>query len=302
VAATGADRTLTVASPRARRVASELGVDWPSLRGTGRHGRVREQDVRRAAAACATVAAASEPAKPLRQPQPAPTGVGTPITKRRRVIAQRMLASHQTTVPVTLTTRADAANLQGAREQFKAIGEAAIVPTISDIVIKLAAVVLRKHRLLAGRWRDDQLVLPADNELDIGLAVDTDDGLLVPVVRDVAGRSLMEIARTTAQLVQRARAGTLALEQLQGSVFTITNLGAFGIDAFTPVINPPEVAILGIGAIRREAIVQDDQRLAVGSRMTLSLTFDHRMVDGAPAARFLADVRGAIEHPVPYLV
>ena len=268
----------TVASPRARRVAAEQKIDWTQLKGTGAGGRIREQDVLAA--------------------RPAPdSGKRIPLTSRRKVIAQRMVASRQQTVPVTLTTKADAANLVNLREQFKTTSRESPIPSYQDIITKLVAGALRRHPLLAGRWDEDAIVLPAENEVHIGMAVDTDDGLLVPVLRNAAQLSLIELAARSRQLVGQARAGKLTAADMQGSVFTITNLGAFGIDAFTPIINFPETAILGLGSIRREPVVLDDGSIVSRHQLTLSLTFDHRVLDGAPAARFLQDIATAIANP-----
>ena len=267
-----------VASPRARRVAAEQKIDWTQLTGTGAGGRIREQDVLAA--------------------RPAPdSGKRIPLTSRRKVIAQRMVASRQQTVPVTLTTKADAANLVNLREQFKTTSRESPIPSYQDIITKLVAGALRRHPLLAGRWDEDAIVLPAENEVHIGMAVDTDDGLLVPVLRNAAQLSLIELAAKSRQLVGQARAGKLTAADMQGSVFTITNLGAFGIDAFTPIINFPETAILGLGSIRREPVVLDDGSIVSRHQLTLSLTFDHRVLDGAPAARFLQDIATAIANP-----
>ena len=267
-----------VASPRARRVAAERKIDWTQLTGTGAGGRIREQDVLAA--------------------RPAPdSGKRIPLTSRRKVIAQRMVASRQQTVPVTLTTKADAANLVNLREQFKTTSRESPIPSYQDIITKLVAGALRRHPLLAGRWDEDAIVLPAENEVHIGMAVDTDDGLLVPVLRNAAQLSLIELAAKSRQLVGQARAGKLTAADMQGSVFTITNLGAFGIDAFTPIINFPETAILGLGSIRREPVVLDDGSIVSRHQLTLSLTFDHRVLDGAPAARFLQDIATAIVNP-----
>ena len=267
-----------IASPRARRVAAELEIDWTQLTGTGAGGRIREQDV---------LAARRAPA----------AGRRIPLTSRRKVIAQRMVASRQQTVPVTLTTKADATNLVNLREQFKTTSGESPIPGYQDIITKLVAGVLRQYPLLAGRWDEDAIVLPAENEVHIGMAVDTDDGLLVPVLHNAAQLSLIELAAKSRQLVGQARAGKLAAADMQGSVFTITNLGAFGIDAFTPIINVPETAILGLGAIRREPVVLDDGGIVSRHQLTLSLTFDHRILDGAPAARFLQDIATAIANP-----
>ena len=267
-----------VASPRARRVAAERGIDWTQLTGTGAGGRIREQDV-------------------LAARRASPEGQRIPLTSRRRVIAQRMVASRQQTVPVTLTTKADATNLVNLREQFKTSGASSPIPGYQDIIMKLVVGTLRRHPLMAGRWDDDAIVLPAENDLHLGMAVDTDDGLLVPVLRNVAQLSLIELSATAQQLIGQARAGRLAAAEMQGAVFTITNLGEFGIDTFTPIINIPETAILGLGVIRREPVVLDDGSIVARQQLSLSLTFDHRVVDGAPAARFLQDIAIAIANP-----
>ena len=213
-----------------------------------------------------------------------------------------MVASRQQTVPVTLTTKADATNLVNLREQFKAVGGSTPIPSYQDIITKLVAEVLKRHPLLAGRWDEDAIVLPAADELHLGLAVDTEEGLLVPVIRNVGELSLTKLAGESRRLAEQARAGKLVAAEMQGGVFTITNLGAFGIDAFTPIINLPEAAILGLGAIRREPVVLDDGQIVARQQLTLSLTFDHRIVDGAPAARFLQDVVNAIANPSAWLL
>jgi pyruvate dehydrogenase E2 component (dihydrolipoamide acetyltransferase) len=265
-------------SPRARRVARELGIDWTHLHGTGRSGRVRERDVRAAAA----------------QHGPA----ASPI---RRAIAQHMLASVRATAAVTLTTTADVSNLVNLRDQFRAAAPQAAgpVPGYTDFVVKLAAAALQQHPSLAARW-DDGRIVPAAR-LDIGIAVDTDAGLLVPVLRDVPALGVRAVASQASELAERARRGALAARDLRGGAFTVTNLGAFGIDAFTPIINAPECAILGMGRIQRRPVAVAEQ-VVVRDQMTLSLTFDHRIVDGAPAARFLQALVRLLDNPGPWLV
>jgi pyruvate dehydrogenase E2 component (dihydrolipoamide acetyltransferase) len=258
-------------SPRARRVAKELGVDWQTLTGSGRNGRIRERDVRAAKTPGADASGSLSP--------------------RRRTIAQRMLTSSQQTAPVTLTTRADATNLVSLRQQFKTTGS--VTPTYTDIVARLVAAALVTHPDIAGGQQ---------SELNIGIAVDTESGLLVPVLRNVARQTLVQLADRSRELVEKARSGKLSLEEMSGGVFTITNLGNFGIDAFTPIINLPEVAILGLGSIRREAVVLDDDRIVPRDQITLSLTFDHRRIDGAPAARFLQAIVSAVENPSAWLL
>lgn len=270
---------VVIASPRAKRVARELGIDWTTLSGSGANGRIRERDVRAAAPPSNT-----SPAR-------------IPLTPRRRAIAQRLTTSRERTVPVTLTTRADATHLVKLREQSKVTNGAAVVPGYQDMITWLVAQLLPQHRLLAGRWDGDGIVLPGDDGLHIGMAVDTPEGLLAPVLRDVRRLSLSAIAAESLRLAERARSGRLSPDEMSGSVFTITNLGAFGIDAFTPVINHPETAILGLGAIRREAVVEGDDRIVLQPQLTLSLTFDHRVLDGAPAAQFLQAMVKAIAAP-----
>jgi len=267
-------------SPRARRAARELGVDISSLPVTGKGGRIRERDV---------LAAAKRPS-PTRE---------LPVTALRRTIAERMINSVSRTAPVTLTCRADATNLVALRNQFKSTAGDSPVPSYTDIVAKLVAVALRSHPVLAGRWEGERIVLP--DAIHIGIAVDTEHGLLVPVVRHVADLPLLELGRRSRDLIEATRSRRVKPEDLQGGNFTITNLGGFGIDAFTPIINYPETAVLGLGAIRREPAVLDDGSLASREQITLSLTFDHRVVDGAPAARFLQTLCQGIENPTDWL-
>jgi pyruvate dehydrogenase E2 component (dihydrolipoamide acetyltransferase) len=261
------------ASPRARRVAAELGIDWKKLRGSGRTGRIRERDVRAAAGT-----------------HLAPSSV-------RRTIAERLQTAARSIVPVTLTTTADATNLVNLRSQYKSSG--VLVPTYTDFFAKLAAAALRDHPLLNASWGDDKII--QNKEIHIGIAVDTDAGLLVPVVRDVPRLGMTQIAAVARDLFERARAGKLKAGEMQGGTFTITNLGNYGIDAFTPIINPPQCAILGVGRIQRQPVVSGDA-VIIREILTLSLTFDHRIVDGAPAARFLQSLVRLVENPAPALV
>jgi pyruvate dehydrogenase E2 component (dihydrolipoamide acetyltransferase) len=273
------ERTKIVISPRARRAAAELGVDWKNLKGTGRTGRIREEDVRNARKA----AKIRDESK-----------VGdSRITPTRRIIAERMRHSLSTTAPVTLTTTADATNLMNLRKEMKTRqGEKA--PGFTDFFVKLAAVALAGHPRLNSRWENDRIVQLRG--IHIGIAVDTEAGLMAPVIRDVPRLTLDEVADRSRDLANRARKGTLKMKEMEGGTFTITNLGAFGIDAFTPIIHWPECTILGIGRIRRQPVVINDQ-VVPREQVTLSLTFDHRIADGADAARFLQTLVALIEEP-----
>jgi pyruvate dehydrogenase E2 component (dihydrolipoamide acetyltransferase) len=264
-------------------VARELSIDWTDLHGSGRTGRIRERDIRTAAA---------------KQPSGKPESNVIPVSSRRQTIAERMLTSHRFTAPVTLTTTADATNLVNLRNQFQAVhGDG--VPSYTDFFVKLTASALVKHPLLNARWEGEQIVMQPD--IHIGIAVDTDAGLLVPVVRDVPCLGIRQLSAQFRHLATRARAGQLSADELRGGTFTVTNLGGFDIDAFTPIINYPQCAILGVGRIERRPAVVGEQIVA-REQLTLSLTFDHRLVDGAPAARFLQTLRNLIHNPGPALM
>jgi len=265
-------------SPRARRVATELGIDWTVLSGSGRGGRIRECDIRAAA-------------------DSGTAGQVAPAASVRGVIAQRMLTASQTTAPVTLTTTADASALVSLREQFLATAGDEPAPGYNEILLKLTAIVLGNHPQIRSQWTESGPQPPAaDAPIDIGLAVDTESGLMVPVVRNPASETLKALGQSVTDLADRARSRTLAANEMSGGVFTITNLGPQGIDAFTPILNLPQAAILGIGRVRAIPVVQGEE-IVPGQQISLSLTFDHRVLDGAPAAGFLSELVRAIENP-----
>ena len=288
------------ASPRARRRAAELGVDWTQLDGSGNGGRVRERDVVAGAKRQATASAVHNQ-KSNSHGASEKFHAPLAVSRLRKTIASRMLAGAHDTAPVTLTMRCDATNLVNLREQFRAAPRHAddVVPNYNDLIVKLTASALEQHPLLTAHWSEREITFAA--AMHIAVAVDTEAGLVAPVVRDVNRLTLRQLAGEIRRLAAAAQAGALAEADMQGGVFTITNLGMLGIDAFTPIINLPQVAILGVGAIVREPAVIDD-KIVIRDRMTLSLTFDHRVVDGAPAARFLAELRQAVEQPGAWLV
>jgi pyruvate dehydrogenase E2 component (dihydrolipoamide acetyltransferase) len=204
-----------------------------------------------------------------------------------------MVASHQQTAPVTLVTTVDASQLVTIRSFLKTM-LSENVPSYGDIILKACAIALRKHPRMNARWESENLMEQSD--IHIGVAVDTEDGLLAPVLQHADRLTLNEIAKRSKELVEKARGRRLSADELRGGTFTITNLGAMGIDAFTPVINLPQCAILGIGRIARVPVVRNEQ-VVPGDQLTLSLTFDHRIVDGAPAARFLQEIARLLENP-----
>lgn len=261
-----------VATPRARHRARQLSVDWTGIAGTGRDGRIRERDV---------IAFASTTSSPH-------------ASKIRQAIAQRMLAGVKQTAPVTLTTKADATELVRWRNLAKENSRDGLTPSFTEIIVKLVAAVLPECPSLNASWQDDQVRVY--DEIHVAVAVDTDQGLLAPVIANADRLSLRELTNQFRDLIERARTGTLSQNQLRGGTFTVTNLGAFGIDYFTPIINVPQAAILGIGRIAREPVVRGES-IVIGETVGLSLTFDHRVIDGAPAARWLQRLCQAIKTP-----
>ncbi|MBI1323351.1 hypothetical protein GC170_09210 [bacterium] len=278
-----------VATPRARRAASDLGVDWRSLKGSGRNGRIREADILAASQAHGTSHQAA--AKPL----------GQKLSPRRRAIADRLRRSQEMTVPVTLHTTVDVTEFVALRERLKA-ATPQLPPAYTDIIGALLPRVFKAHPAMAWIWDDTHQGLNqvTPDEIHIGIAVDTPEGLLVPVIKSISSKTLPEITAESRHLIEMARTGKLPGDAMRSGTFTITNLGSFGIDGFTPVINYPEIAILGLGAIRREPVFMKDDRVVARLRMTLSLTFDHAAVDGAPAAAFLRDIGQAVSDPAAF--
>ncbi len=260
-------------SPVARKMAAEASVDLTSVPGTGPHGTVMRQDVERALA---------EPTapKPL------------PLTGLRGIIAERLSAGWRERPQVTLTTDADATNLVSARQQM--LAESGEKIAYDAFLVKCVARALAEHPALNARLGKSGIqLLP---EINVGVAVDTDRGLLVPVVHDAPGLTLRQVQAELQSLAERARAGRSLPDDLAGGTFTITNMGMFEIDAFTPIINPPECAILGVGRIVARPVGFGGQ-VVLREMMALSLSFDHRLVDGGPAARFLQRVKQWIERP-----
>jgi pyruvate dehydrogenase E2 component (dihydrolipoamide acetyltransferase) len=275
-----------VASPRARRKAKELGVRWEDALGAGRNGRIRERDV-------VALATKLQP-QSSREAAPVVEGDYEPASKIRQIIAQRMHAGANQTAPVTLTTKIDASELVAFRERFKATVSSDSVPSYNDILLKLVAAALPTCPRLNACWHSDRIYLY--RAINLAFAVDTDVGLVAPVIENVPSLTLSEIAQQSRKLAEKARAGALSQAELQSGTFTVTNLGAYGIDTFTPVINLPQSAILGIGRIVREPVVRDDA-IVIGQTLTLSLTFDHRVIDGAPAAGWLQQLGRLAQAP-----
>jgi pyruvate dehydrogenase E2 component (dihydrolipoamide acetyltransferase) len=270
-----------LATPLARRIAEEHGVAIAELRGSGPGGRITQDDVLRAA-----------------EPQ---TGV-QPLSRIRRITAERMAASSQASARVSLFREVDFSEAVRFRRQlepeFARLGVARL--PWDAIIARAAALALVEHPGVRAQWVDGHGLRTRD-EVNVGVAVTLEpEGLVVPVLRNSDKRSLRELAADLLELVEKARAGRLGPAQMQGGSFSITNLGGYGVDGFTPILNPPEAAILGVGRIAEKAVVVDGAIVA-RSMCTLSLSFDHRVVDGAPAAAFLARLAELLERPYALL-
>jgi len=271
-----------LASPVAKRLAREQGIDLSTIPGTGLGGRITQEDVERVIAA--------KQAKVVR-----PAGADAiRVRGIRAVIAERMMQSVRNSAQVTLHMDADASGLMAYRSRLKVEGEAigGEAPSYNAVLIALVARALRECPYMNATVAGDAIQLL--DEVNVGLAVDTERGLLVVVVRSAEKKSIANITEELSGLSQRAQAGTSMPDDLTGGTFTVTNLGMFGIEAFTPIINPPEMGVLGIGRIMQKPVVRSGQ-VIVGQVISLSLTFDHRWVDGAPAARFLQFIRNSVE-------
>jgi len=212
----------------------------------------------------------------------------------RKRIAERMMQSEQTYAPVTLTTEVDATELVSLRETLKNDPVTKMAPSYNVLLTKIVSKALGEHPALNASIDGNEIVYPPT--VNIGIAVDTERGLIVPVLRDATSKSMGDLTQEMNDLLGRAAQGKATSDELIGGTFTITNLGVQDIDAFTPIINPPECAVLGVGRLRKKMVVLNDQPV-VRTMFVLSLTFDHRLVDGAPAARFLQRIKQLVEKP-----
>ena len=276
------------ASPLARRIARERGIDLAQLRGTGPEGRIVAEDVERAEMAPAEAPApAAAPAAP-----PGEIEV-VPLTSIRKTIARRLTEAWQAPV-FQISMSADMGRALALRKQLVELAKDGPKPTISDVLTKIAASALMRHRRLNAEFAGEEVRIHPSAH--VGMAVATDRGLVVPVIRGADRLSIQEIAAARVDLVDRARGGKLQQADLDGGTFTISNLGMFGVQQFVAVLNPPQVAILAVGAVEETPVVRDGE-ITARPLMSLTLTCDHRAVDGADAADFLRTVRSMLEEP-----
>lgn len=277
------------ASPKARKMAEERGLDLGRLTGTGPGGRVVSEDVR----AFLLQAPVPAPARAT-EPEAIPAGAGAllKLTRAQQVTGQRLTASYQEIPHIHVFMEVSGVWLQQFREGYRLQGRKI---SFNDLIVKAAAKTLAEFPRLNSVLQGDEVRLMG--EVNIGIAADTPQGLLVPVLRRVDELSLEGIAAESARLVDAARHNQLKIDDLTGGTFTITNLGMFGVSHFTAIINPPQVAILAVGAMEKRVVALDNDAVAARPCLTLNLAADHRVVDGALAARFLQRLKEILETP-----
>ncbi|MEP7214952.1 MAG: 2-oxo acid dehydrogenase subunit E2 [Anaerolineaceae bacterium] len=288
-----------LASPLARKLAERLQVDLSGVRGTGPGGRITQEDVEAANVRPTQIEDISAEAKRL-APSPQRAGDRIPVRGMRKVIGERMRASLQDMAQLTMAM--DVAMDECVKLRAQLIDEWAaegVRPSYTDFVLKAVSKALRRHPLLNSTMHETEIELL--NDVNLGMAVAVIDGLLVPVIRNADRLTLKAIAVESSRLAEAARTGSLSLDEMAEGTFSVTALGMVGIDFFTPVVNPPNVAILGVGRIR-DAVAWEGERPMKRQVMTLSLTIDHRVVDGVPGAAFLGTVRERLEAPYRLLV
>src|SRR6266480_7674441 len=291
------------ASPVARRIAAELGVDLYSVKGTGPEGRVTETDVRGAAKSKTVEAGVSPTGKqPTRLPLQAGESARIQLSGMRKIIAQRLVESLGPVPHFYLTIEINAGPLMEAREELKSAGEGADAAkiTVNDFVLKAAVMAAVKVPRVNASFDKESIVQYAD--VDLGVAVAIEDGLLTPVIRDAQDKSLREISALAKDLAHRARNKRMKPEEFQGGTFTISNLGGMGIDSFSAVINPPQGFILAVGKVTKIPVVDDCDQVMVGHRMSITMSCDHRVIDGALGAEYLKELRHLLENPALLMV
>jgi pyruvate dehydrogenase E2 component (dihydrolipoamide acetyltransferase) len=292
-AGAGERRERAPVTPAARKLAEEHKLDLAQIVGTGPGGRVTREDVQKLIdeRAKAPVAAPAPPAAAPAAPAPVPVAAAQsmPLRGMRKVIAERMHKSLQGSAQLTITTEVDVTQLIDRRQEVQREFNA----TYTDFIIQACAHALRQHPRMNSALDGD--VIRHGEQVNVGVAVALEEGLIVPVIRDTAKKSLREIAQDARALAEKARAGKLTLEEVSGGTFTVSNLGMYGVDGFTPILNTPQTGILGVGRIVEKPVIYRGE-IAKRSTMVLSLTFDHRVIDGAPAGAFLQTVADLLAH------
>jgi pyruvate dehydrogenase E2 component (dihydrolipoamide acetyltransferase) len=296
------EATRVKASPLARRLAAEQGLDLSQINGTGPEGRITESDVRTAMASKgAQPAAAKTPASAPAAKQPL-QGSRIMLSGMRKVIAQRLVESKGPVPHFYLTIEVDAGPLMTARAELKAAGPESDTAkiTVNDFILKAAVDAAAKVPKVNASFDNDAMVQYED--VDLGVAVALEDGLVTPVVRAAQHKSLREISEAVKDLAHRARNKRMKPEEFQGGTFTVSNLGGYGVDSFSAIINPPQGFILAVGAVSKRTVVDDCDNVTVGHRMSITMSCDHRVIDGALGAEYLKELRRLLENPTLLLI
>jgi pyruvate dehydrogenase E2 component (dihydrolipoamide acetyltransferase) len=287
-----------MASPVTRRMAEELGVDLSRVNGTGPGGRVVKRDLEAYLRERERV-----PEKPPRPPIPTPAYEPTldefesePLSPMRRTIGRRMVESKQQAPHFYVTMDVDMGPAMALREQLNTMMPDDVKISVNDLILKAAAVALKEFPRLNASFGGEEVEIY--KRINIGIAVARETGLLTVVVKDVDKKSLASIAEESEVLVNRAREGRMQADDMIGGTFTVSNMGMFGVDDFVAIINPPQAAILAVGAVQKTPVVNEQGEIVVGTRMKITVSADHRVTDGAEAARFLREVRAALEQPM----
>ena len=298
-------------SPLARKTAAKLGVDYTNIVGTGTSGRIRQADILAAAEAqknapapvaeAAPAPAAAPAAKPAAKSAGLELMEGDTVVKlagMRKVVSERMWASHNEIPPVTQNIKVDVTELMKFRKML--LAETGKKYSVNDLVLKATAKCLRAHPEMLVSMDGNQIIQRA--HVNLGMAVALDAGLIVPVIRDADKMGLDQLAATAKDLATRAKENKLGADEYKGSTFSVSNLGMFGIETFTPIINQPDAAILGVCAIQDELALDDEGNVVKKQVMRLSVTLDHRLLDGAVVAKFQMDLRDLLQNPMSILL
>ena len=299
-------------SPLARKTAAKLGVDYTGIVGTGTSGRIRQADILAsaeaqknapapvAAAPAAAPAPAAKPAAPKAGLELMEGDTVVKLSGMRKVVSERMLASHTEIPPVTQNIKVDVTNLMKFRKML--LAETGKKYSVNDLVLKALAVCLRSHPEILVSFDEANHQIIQRAHVNIGMAVALDSGLITPVIRDADKMGLDTLAATAKDLATRAKENKLKPEEYKGNTITVSNLGMFGIETFTPIINQPDSVIVGVCAIEDELALDDEGKVVKKQVMRLSVTLDHRTLDGAVVAKFQMDLRDLLQNPMSILL